>query len=127
MDTLLILTDTSHRSFQTADVIQKVARQRLVADENERMIMGQHEKNSRAKAHHTRLSQNGLIINRVRDNNDVVKAAVKRFGMEILGCMPEDENITAYDLTGRPIIDIPETSLVLEAVRQLLRKIGILQ
>ena len=121
LDTLVILTDTSHRGFQTADVIQRVAGQRI-ADDN-----GGHAHGMIAPPRDSttpRLGQKGLVINRLKGSNDLVKEAARKLGLEVFGYIPEDENITEYDLVGKPIVDLPDTSPGVEAVREILKKIG---
>jgi len=37
--------------------------------------------------------------------------------------VPEDENIRAYDLVGKPIINLPEDSKAVVAVRAIFEKV----
>jgi CO dehydrogenase maturation factor len=106
IDTLIILSDTSHRSLLTAEVIHKVAEQvhtEIVID------------------------QKGLIINRLKGNDNPLKDNAEKLNLEIFGYIPDDEEITEYDLVGRPISDLPNGSHIYVEVKKILHNIGILQ
>jgi CO dehydrogenase maturation factor len=40
-----------------------------------------------------------------------------------VGIVPEDENIRAYDLVGKPIVDLPEDSKAVVAVKEIFEKV----
>jgi len=103
IDTLVILTDTSIRGFQTASVIQGIAGVRTGA----------------------RLGQKGLVINRLKENSQPVDERARELGLEVFGHIPEDENITEYDAAGKPMVDLPDTSPSVEAVRGILKRMGL--
>jgi CO dehydrogenase maturation factor len=103
IDTLIILTDTSIRGFQTAGVIDGIA----------------------GTGGATRLGQKGLVINRMKDGSEAVNDAARKLGLKVFGHIPEDKSITEYDLAGKPIIDIPGTSPGVEAVREILKEIEV--
>jgi len=101
VDTLMIVTDTSVRSFQTAKLIAAVGDART-----------------------QRPYRSGLVINKVREVNKSLGEAAARTGLEILGYIPEDENVIDYDSVGKPIIDLPDTSPSVIAVKEILERIG---
>jgi len=103
IDTLIILTDTSIRGFQTAGVIDGIA----------------------GAGGATRLGQKGLVINRLKDSSEAVNEAARKTGLKVFGHIPEDESITEYDLGGKPLIDLPGTSPGFEAVREILKEIEV--
>jgi len=103
IDTLIILTDTSVRGFQTAGVVQSIARTGVAS----------------------RLGQKGLVVNRLQGSNQLVSESVQMLGLKVFGYIPEDENITKYDLAGKPIVDLPDTSPSVEAVRAVLKEVGV--
>ena len=103
IDTLIILTDTSIRGFQTAGVIDGIA----------------------GAGGATRLGQKGLVINRLKDSSEAVNEAARKTGLKVFGHIPEDESITEYDLGGKPLIDLPDTSPGFEAVREILKEIEV--
>lgn len=98
IDTLVILTDTSARGFQTAGVIQGIAGAGAT------------------------VGQMGLVINRFREGSKLANEVTRKPGLKTLGHIPEDENITEYDLVGKPIVDLPDASPSVEAVRTILRQ-----
>ena len=102
VDTLIIITDTSMRGFQTAKLIARVGDARAI-----------------------RPPRSGLVINKVRETNQSLRDAAAQTGLEVLGYIPEDENVTTYDLAGKPMIELPETSPSVIAVRGILEKIGL--
>ena len=100
-DVLLIMVDNSARSMQVARVIRKLSEE----------ILGKG------------FNKEGLVINRYRQGGEEVLDRAKSIGLDILGCIPEDSNITEYDRTGRPLTEIPETSPSLKAVEDVLDKL----
>ena len=43
--------------------------------------------------------------------------------MRIAGFIPEDENVTRYDLSGRPIFELEDNSPSVVAVREIARNL----
>jgi len=100
VDTLIIITDASIRGIQAAGAI------RGVVQRDEAM----------------RSTQTGLIINRSKGGDELITERAKQWGLEILGCIPEDENITKYDSVGKPIIDLPHSSPSVVAIEEILKR-----
>ena len=53
-----------------------------------------------------------------------VEALVQKaceMGMDVLGVIPPDENVAAYDRVGRPTIELPDDSPSVVAVREILK------
>lgn len=104
VDTLLIVSDPTVRGVQTAALIQGVAHKREAGD----------------------VARMGLVISRVREGQEApLRAAAERAGLEIVGLIPEDENITECDLAGKPIYGIDDTSPSVIAVREMARDLGL--
>jgi CO dehydrogenase maturation factor len=100
IDTLIVVADTSARSLQTASAIIKVAR----------------------SYGNVNVGRAGLIINRFKGKRNSVKKITQQMVLEILGYIPEDENINRYDAIGRPLLKLPADSPSLMAVRQILKQ-----
>jgi len=100
VDVLVIVTDASIRGIQAAGAIREVVQR------DEAM----------------RSTQTGLVINRSKGGNELITERAKQWGLEILACIPEDENITKYDSVGKPIIDLPYSSPSVVAVEEILKK-----
>lgn len=66
----------------------------------------------------------GLVVNRLKAGADdrLVTESATRMGLEVLGRVPEDENIAQWDSAGKPIVDIPVSSPSVDAIRGVLRK-----
>ena len=102
IDVLLVVSDMSARSLKTAAGIVDVARRR-----GENGIQVQ---------------QAGLVLNRVR-HDKAAEELVKNVGIEVYGCLPEDNQINQYDREDRKLLDLPDDSPCLKEVQHILQKI----
>lgn len=103
VDTLLVVSDPTKRGIETASSIKRLTEKLAI---NVRQIY--------------------LVVNKVTEDEDVKNALpglVKNSGLELIGTVPEDENIRAYDLVGKPIVDLPENSKAVVAVREIFEKV----
>ena len=100
-DVLLIMIDGSVRSIQVAKVISSLAKELLAKE----------------------FDKAGLVINRYKPEEDVVTRTVEQFGLDVLGYVPEDRDISDYDRTGRPLIELADTSPSVASVRELVQKL----
>ena len=103
VDTLIIVADASIRSMQTANSIRQIAQ------------IGEAAK----------FAKIGLVINRMTEKKKAIVQAAQQTDLKILGYIPEDENITKYDLAGEPILKLPNASPSVIAVEGILREIGL--
>jgi len=101
VDTPIIVSDISARGLNTASMIRD-------AIESHDIIK------------YRRL---GLVLNRVRGDADAMQERVKQTGLELLGSIPEDENITRFDMEARPLLQLPEDSPASIAAGNILAKI----
>jgi len=84
VDVLLIVTDTSRRGLQAGLRINKLARDLKIG-----------------------VSNSYLVMNRVKTEPDSeILALIEQDGLKLAGTIPDDETVYAYDLKGRPTIDI---------------------
>jgi CO dehydrogenase maturation factor len=97
LDVLIIISDATSRGIQTGALIRKMV-------EDEKVIQCQ---------------KMGLVFNRVSGNEDLLNQYAREIGVEVFGCIPHDENITQYDLVGKPLLELPDTSSGLSAVRDI--------
>jgi len=102
VDVLIIVTDASIRGVRVAGSIMEVVQR------DEAMK-------------HTRT---GLVINRLKENDQAITESASGWGLEILGRIPEDESVTEYDSVGRPITELPEASPSVAAVRAILERLA---
>ncbi|MGA2368853.1 MAG: AAA family ATPase [Dehalococcoidia bacterium] len=106
VDTLVIVTDTSSRSFRTANSIYEIAKAGAVAE-------------------HCNI---GLVINRIGPDNTAALRSVEQFtgnAIKIFGSIPEDKNITEFESMDKPVIGLPYSSLSVMAAQCILEEMGI--
>ncbi len=98
---LMIVTDPSIRGLRVAGSIWDVVRR------------DEHMKSARA----------GLVINRLRaaDGDMPMAEWAARMGLEVMGRVPEDENVARWDAEGRALVDMPASSPSVEAIAGILR------
>jgi CO dehydrogenase maturation factor len=66
----------------------------------------------------------GLVLNRIREERPAAEAAAAA-GLEVLGVVPWDPLVDAWDREGRPLLDLPDASPAAEGVSRLMRALGI--
>ncbi len=103
VDVLIVVTDTSIRGARVADSILRV----IQRDES------------------IRPAAMGLVINRFKGDDELITESVKKWGLDIFGRIPEDQNITDYDASGKPIFNLPDTTPSVIAVAEMLTKLGL--
>ena len=65
--------------------------------------------------------ETGLVINRAGEGVEALVQKACEMGMDVLGVIPPDENVAAYDRVGRPTIELPDDSPSVVAVRGILK------
>ena len=96
VDIILIISDISLRSIETAKSIRKSAKK------------------------FTSYRKIGVIINRVKGDVTNILEKLREFDLPLITLIPEDEIITKYDLEGKPIIEIPEESKCFKEIKKSL-------
>ncbi len=104
VDFLIIVSDATVRGLQAAFLIKTITQ------------VDQLMKSTRV----------GLVINRWRGENASIIEKAQRSGLEIIGFIPEDENISKYDGVGKPLIELPDTSPSVKAVQEILRRLELI-
>ncbi|MFX1419195.1 MAG: AAA family ATPase [Promethearchaeota archaeon] len=99
VDILLIVSDISIRSIETAEAIRSSAKR------------------------FTKYKKLGIILNRVKGNTEIILKKLKKLNLPLLIEIPEDDIITDFELEGKPIIDIPEKSKSYLMIKKLSEKI----
>jgi CO dehydrogenase maturation factor len=65
-----------------------------------------------------------LILNRIPGLMPVeLQAFVDRMDVPLLGTIPADENLTMFEFSGRPLVELGDESPVYQAVEEMMRKI----
>ena len=105
VDKLIIVADASARSLSTASSIHRIAKSGAI-------------KGTRNV---------GLIINKVKeqDVNTVMRNASELTGLDILGCVPDDENVRNYDIAGKPLLQLPDDCASVIALEKAIVQMGL--
>ena len=101
VDMLIIVTDPSIRGARVTDSIVEVIR----SDES------------------ISPARSGIVVNRCRESDTQMEGRARSWGLELLGCVPEDENISKFDAEGRPLIELPDSSPSVAAVSEILKRV----
>jgi CO dehydrogenase maturation factor len=74
----------------------------------------------------TRVQDSYLVINRVNHQIPaIMRQKIEELGLELIGTLPSDENVTKFDMIGRPIFEIGDEAPVYKAVVDIATKAGI--
>ncbi|MBT4087258.1 MAG: AAA family ATPase [Deltaproteobacteria bacterium] len=101
VDHLVLVSDTSAKGLKVAATIRQVACDGQAVD----------------------YMSTGLLLNRIRDNSEV-DAIMNGMDLELLGWLPEDEQIRTFDFSGKPYVDFPVISKTYIAISELLKRIS---
>ncbi|MBW1795637.1 MAG: AAA family ATPase [Deltaproteobacteria bacterium] len=100
-DILLIVSDPTQRGIQAAMRIRDLAREMKVD-----------------------IKKDYVIINRVNGELPAaVRAAAETAGLNLAGCVPEDELISRYDTEGRPTVQLPDDAKSVQALNGIFEDI----
>jgi CO dehydrogenase maturation factor len=97
VDALIIVSDATARGLQTAALIHKMVMEDRVID----------------------CGRLGIVFNRVTGNRPLLEQSARDIGLDILGFVPQDDNIARHDLVGQPILELPADSPGLVSVREI--------
>jgi CO dehydrogenase maturation factor len=100
VDIPIIVSDISNRGLQTAALIKNV--------------IESHNKIIKYK-------KMGLVLNRVRESGDRFEKYIQEIGLTLFGLIPEDENITRFDMEARPLLQLPDDSPSCLAVGEIIK------
>lgn len=98
VDTLIIVSDATSRGIQTAAQVKDMVH-------NDRVIQ---------------CDRLGLVFNRVSTDTELLQQAADRLGIEVMGYVPQDENVAYHDLIGKPILELGN-SQALHAVSDIVK------
>lgn len=98
IDVLLVMSDGSLRSLKTAQTIVKVAEESAALS----------------------VRQPGLVINRYHEGVADAASIERDFDVQVLGVLPDDARANEYDRSGKPLLELPDDSPMVEAAYSLL-------
>jgi len=100
VDVMLIATDPTARSMETARRILELSKQL-----------------------HTNVGHVYAVANRVPDAlRATVVRSIESLGLDCLAVVPEDPLVQEYDIAGKPLMALPDTSLAYRAIKDLVGK-----
>ena len=104
VDTMLLISDCSRRGIQAAARVAEIVEEM----ELKPAVMG-------------------LIVNRAPDGqlDDGVKAEIEKYGLKLLGVLPQDEGVYRCDCDGEPSAKLPASNPVKAAVKGVMQSIGL--
>ncbi|KAF5410239.1 MAG: CO dehydrogenase maturation factor [Candidatus Methanocomedens sp.] len=103
VDELVVVTDGSRRGLMTAERIRDLVK----------------ELNLKIRKMH-------VILNKVTpQNRERLNEYAQELGLEVAGMVPFDEEIARFDLDGRPLIELPDTSPAVIEMENIIIKLGI--
>ncbi|WP_094604239.1 Iron-sulfur cluster carrier protein [Sporomusa silvacetica DSM 10669] len=101
VNTLIIVTDTSYRGMQTVKHIKQLVDNGYVPA----------------------CDQIGVVFNRCRAKVSSLEAMAQEIGVPVFGIIPYDDLVEKHDLAGKPLLELTEESLALQAVTRIVKKI----
>lgn len=103
MDLLLIVSDTSIRGLEAARRIRELADELGLP-----------------------IQKRLLILNRVKNGmENLIEEKVKEVKLEVGGVIPEDEEVAPMEALGKPIIQLPSSSSLQRASRDLMKRLNL--
>jgi len=104
VDIMIAITDPSAMGLQTAKRIKEVAREV-----------------------HIEFKKFFLVGNRFKPEMEATLAEeARKLGYEFVGIIPDDDNVFTHNLSGKPLLSLPSESPAMSAVRQILKRMGLL-
>jgi len=101
VDILLITTDPTSRGIMTAKRVKKLIQEL-----------------------HTKVRYLYVIANRTPPSlTPILRKEIEEAGLELIGTIPEDPKVLEYDLQGKPLVELPESSEAVRAVAQILQRL----
>ncbi len=100
VDNMIIVTDATWRGFKTAKLIKEIAQSLEITFKNIYVIL------------------NRATEEQIKNFGDIAT----QYGVQIAGTIPDDKNITKFDITGRPLIELPDDSPAVIAAGEILNK-----
>ena len=105
LTTLLIVSDASIKGIRTAEHLNQMAKEYAVGGS----------------------FRVGLIINKAKRDVQPLEAKAKEIGLEVVGHIPEDENVAEFDLEGKPTLNLPDDSPCVNAVRDIMERLNLIE
>ena len=68
-----------------------------------------------------------LIVNRVPQGvlDKGIEEEIKAWDMSLVGVIPQDDQVYQYDAAGKPLVTLPEDSVIKRALKDIIEKLGV--
>lgn len=110
-----------HLSRRTTRDVQHLL---VVSDPSQRGLVAAQRIADMSRELDIRIENAYLVINRVAGGlPPETLAFVEKLGLPLLGTVASDDELAAFDSTGRPLVDLPDESPVYRAVEAMLKRI----
>jgi len=74
----------------------------------------------------SKIGKVGLIVNRVKGElSPEIKKAIDEAGLQVIALIPEDPNMAALEMKGRPITELPHESPLQLKVKEMIEGLGL--
>ena len=103
IDMLFIISDTSVRSIRSAAKVAELIRVLKITVPEVYLI----------------ITKTGAA------GTDGISAEIDKTGLNLIGTIPYDEQAVAFDAAGKPLVELPDDSLSVRAVKEILSKAGV--
>ncbi|MDO8753844.1 MAG: hypothetical protein Q7J80_08115, partial [Anaerolineales bacterium] len=72
-----------------------------------------------------RIEKSHLIVNRVQSNElpAPLKTEIEKINAPLLGVIPADTDLTTFEFSGKPLVDLGDDSPVYQAVEKMMGQI----
>lgn len=64
-----------------------------------------------------------LVLNRTDALDEAIDAMIRECGVPLIGSIPYDPEVARCDIEGKPLLNLPEESIAVEAVNRMMEKI----
>ncbi len=100
----------------------------VVSDPTVRGIMAAKGIVELAKELGTKIRRAYLVVNKVNGAlPEFLEGKIREVGLELIGTLPNEPQIAEFDLKGRPIVELDESSPLYRAVEEILRKVNLIK
>ena len=104
VDTMLLISDCSRRGVQAVGRIAEMIRELELKPGTMKLIVNR--------------APGGVL-------NAGVMEEIKRYDLDLVGVLPQDELVYEYDCEGKPSSQVPDSAPVKQALGEIMRKLGL--
>jgi CO dehydrogenase maturation factor len=98
----------------------------VISDNSARSVRSAGRVNELVKQIKTKVNNIYLVITKATMQDiDVLKDEIEKTGLKLAGVIPADPAITEFDIKGKPLFELPESSEAVKAVYSTLQKLKI--